>query len=109
MNIGQKRMEVFYEKNGTGIRMIHTIGILCEKMERHNTGLHTINGKQYYFSEYYVLSTNCIIRDGEDKIYYCDSDGVVTDVTDDGWVQNCKEKKYNVTFGDFLQKMALSR
>ena len=66
------------------------------------TGLHTINGKQYYFSEYYVLSTNCIIRDGDDKIYYCDSDGVVTDVTDDGWVQN-EGKKYYVKFGDFLR------
>ena len=35
MNIGQKRMEVFMRMNGTGIRMIHTIGIIMEKMERH--------------------------------------------------------------------------
>ena len=68
------------------------------------TGLHTINGKQYYFSEYYVLSTNCIIRDGDDKIYYCDSDGVVTDVTDDGWVQN-EGKKYYVKIWRFSKKL----
>ena len=66
------------------------------------TGLHTINGKQYYFSEYYVLRTNCIIRDDDDKIYYCDSDGVVTDVTDNGWVQ-IDGKKHYVKFGDFLR------
>ena len=66
------------------------------------TGLHTINGKQYYFSEYYVLRTNCIIRDGDDKIYYCDSDGVVTDVTDNGWIQ-IDGKKHYVKFGDFLR------
>ena len=65
------------------------------------TGLHTINGKQYYFYKYYALSTNYIVRDG-DKIYYCDSEGVVTDVTDDGWVQN-EGKKYYVKFGDCLR------
>ena len=50
------------------------------------TGIHTINGKQYYFDRYGWLYKNGIIRDN-DKTYYCDEEGIATDVTGGGWVQ----------------------
>ena len=51
------------------------------------TGLHTIEGKQYYFSEWGWLYTNKNVTAEDGKHYYCDSYGVATELPENGWVE----------------------
>ena len=48
------------------------------------SGLHTIDGQTYYFSVIGLLYTNqCVLVDG--KGYYCNSDGIMNEINNEGW------------------------
>lgn len=58
------------------------------------TGLHTIEGKQYYFSEWGWLYTDETVTAENGKNYYCDVDGVATELPENGWVEISGERFY---------------
>ena len=66
------------------------------------TGLHTIEGKQYYFSEWGWLYTNKNVTAEDGKHYYCDSDGVATELPENGWVEISGDRFY-VKDGEILK------
>ena len=51
------------------------------------TGLHTIEGKKYYFSEWGWLYTDETVTAEDGKLYYCDADGVATELPENGWAE----------------------
>ena len=58
------------------------------------TGLHTIEGKQYYFSEWGWLYTDETVTAENGKNYYCDADGVAIELPENGWVEISGERFY---------------
>ena len=65
-------------------------------------GLHTIDGKTYYFDENYgYLCRNRTITMEDGTHYYCDADGIATKLENDGWFEIDGEMHY-VKDGDFL-------
>lgn len=49
------------------------------------SGLHEVDGKNYYFSWGKVCTNQCVSENG--KSYYCDPEGSVSDISGDGWHQ----------------------
>ena len=49
------------------------------------SGLHEVDGKNYYFSWGKVCTNQCVSENG--KSYYCDPEGYVSDISGDGWHQ----------------------
>ena len=65
------------------------------------TGLQTINGQQYYFSEYGHLSRNESVNINGKK-YISDNSGVLHEVLKEGW-QEIDGHKYYVENGEFVK------
>ena len=68
------------------------------------TGLHTIEGKQYYFSEWGWLYTDETVTAENGKNYYCDADGVAIELPENGWVEISGERFY-VKDGEIVTKI----
>ena len=65
-------------------------------------GLHTIDGKTYYFNEIYgELCRKRTITAEDGTRYYCDADGIATKLENNGWFEIDGEMHY-VKDGDFL-------
>ena len=58
------------------------------------TGLHTIEGKQYYFDEWGDLCTNKNVTAEDGKSYYCDADGIATELPENGWANIAGNRCY---------------
>ena len=66
------------------------------------TGLHTIEGKQYYFSEWGWLYTDEIVTAEDGKSYYCDADGIATELPENGWTE-IDGKRFYIKDGEILK------
>ena len=68
------------------------------------SGFYTIDGKQYYFSEWGWLYTNTIVADENGKYYFCDEDGVATEqtLTNNAWAE-VEGNRYYVKDGEILK------
>ena len=67
-------------------------------------GLHTIDGKQYYFSESGWLCTNQNVSTRDGKYYFCDEEGIATEQTlaNNDWTE-IDGKRYYVKDGELLK------
>ena len=67
-------------------------------------GLHTIDGKQYYFSESGWLCTNQNVSARDGKYYFCDEEGIATEQTlaNNDWTE-IDGKRYYVKDGELLK------
>ena len=65
------------------------------------SGLHEINGIQYYFSDSGILYKNRGITTEDGELYYCDSNGKATKIEVDGWFEADGKYLY-VKDGKFL-------
>ena len=65
-------------------------------------GLHTIDGKQYYFSPVGRLYHNLFVTSDDGTLYYCDADGVAIMPTNNSWGK-VDENYYYVKDGKLLK------
>ena len=61
---------------------------------RRCSGLQIIEGKQYYFSEGDWLYTNTIVAAKDETYYYCDAEGIATELPKAGWVEMGGQRYY---------------
>ena len=61
---------------------------------RRCSGLQIIEGKQYYFSEGDWLYTNTIVAAKDGTYYYCDAEGIATELPKAGWVEMGGQRYY---------------
>ena len=66
------------------------------------SGLHVIDGKQYYFSASGYICKNMVVKAEDGKVYSCDSDGIATEQVNDTWGEVDGKRNY-VKDGTFLK------
>ena len=66
-------------------------------------GLHTIDGKQYYFSESGWLCINRDVSTRDGKYYFCDEEGIATELINNDWTE-IDGKRYYVKDGQVLKE-----
>ena len=70
------------------------------------SGLQTIDGNQYYFSEWGWLYTDETVTSEDGKHYYCDADGIATELPENGWA-NIAGKRYYIKNGEIVAHSVL--
>ena len=66
------------------------------------TGLQTVEGKQYYFSNWGSLFRDKIITAEDESRYYCDAEGIATKLPETGWAE-MGGNYYYIKDGEFLK------
>ena len=69
---------------------------------KHYTGCHVINGKLYCFREWGEVYLNNAITTEDGKNYYCDANGIATELPENGW-NEIGEKRFYVRDGKVLR------
>ena len=65
-------------------------------------GVQTIDGNQYYFEDNGILRQDTIVTTEDGRVYFCDEDGIATELINNDWTE-IVGKKYYVKDGQVLK------
>ena len=65
-------------------------------------GVQTIDGNQYYFEDNGTLRQDTIVTTEDGRVYFCDEDGIATELINNDWTE-IAGKKYYVKDGQVLK------